>query len=84
MPQLYGGSLDDMNGSLARAIEEALRDVRLEAGLAPPPEDDDARMLFIAIGRGVIEHLKTNEDAFAIHVDATLPDDIHPVIGRRT
>lgn len=84
MPQLYGGSLGDMDGSLAREIEDALRDVRLEAGLAPPPEDDDARMLFIAIGRGVIEHLKANEDAFAIRVEAPLPDVTHPVIGRRT
>ena len=40
-------------------------------------------MLFIAIGRGVIEHLKANQDAFAIHVDAPLPDDTHPVISRR-
>ena len=84
MPQLYGGSLGNMSGSLAREIEDALRDVRLEAGLAPPPEDDDARMLFIAIGRGVIEHLKANQDAFAIRVDGPLPDDTHPVINRRT
>jgi hypothetical protein len=82
MPQLYGGSLGDMANSLAREIEDALRDVRLEAGLAPPPEDEDARMLFIAIGRGVVEHLKANEDAFKIHVD-TLPDDVSPVISRR-
>jgi len=83
MPQLYGGSLGDMAGSLAREIEDALRDVRLGAGLAPPPEDEDARMLFIAIGRGVVEHLKANEDAFAIHVEGPLPDDTHPVISRR-
>ncbi len=84
MPQLYGGSFHDMAGSLAREIEDALRDVRLEAGLAPPPDDDDRRMLFVAIGRGVVEHLKRNEDAFAIHVEATLPVDTHPVIRRRT
>jgi hypothetical protein len=84
MAQLHGGSLTDFAGSLAGEIEDALRDVRLEAGLAPPPEDDDARMLFIAIGRGVIEHLKANEAAFAIRVDGPLPDDTHPVIDRRT
>jgi hypothetical protein len=83
MAQLYGGSLGDMAGSLAREIEEALRDVRLEAGLEPPPQDEDARMLFIAIGRGVVEHLKANESAFAIRVDGPLPDDVHPVISRR-
>ena len=32
MPQLYGGSLGDMAHSLAREIEDALRDVRLEGG----------------------------------------------------
>lgn len=83
MGQLYGGSLADMAGSLAREIEDAFRDVRLEAGLDPPPEDDDARMLFIAIGRGVVEHLKANEDAFEIRVAGTLPVDTHPVIDRR-
>ena len=49
MPQLYGGSLGDMAHSLARdrwtrcAMYGSRR-------LAPPPEDEDARMLFIAIG----------------------------------
>ncbi len=37
MAQLYGGSLFDFAGSLADEIEDAFRDVRLEAGLAPPP-----------------------------------------------
>jgi hypothetical protein len=83
MAQLYGGSLTDFAGSLADEIEEALRDVRLEAGLDPPPQDEDARMLFIAIGRGVVAHLKKNEQSFAIHVDATLPVDTFPDIKAR-
>jgi hypothetical protein len=83
MAQLYGGSLTDFAGSLAGEIEEALRDVRLEAGLDPPPQDEDARMLFIAIGRGVVAHLQKNQDAFAIHVDATLPLDTFPRIRAR-
>ena len=83
MAQLYGGSLTDFAGSLADEIEDALRAVRREAGLAPPPQDDDARMLFIAIGRGVVAHLKNNERAFAIHVDDDVPLDTFPVIRTR-
>jgi hypothetical protein len=83
MAQLYGGSLTDFAGSLADEIEEAFRDVRSEAGLPPPPQDEDARMLFIAIGRGVVAHLQKNQDAFAIHVDPTLPLDTFPRIRAR-
>jgi hypothetical protein len=83
MAQLYGGSLTDFAGSLAGEIEEALQDVRREAGLDPPPQDEDARMLFIAIGRGVVAHLKNNEQAFAIHVDDDVPLDTFPDIKAR-
>jgi len=81
--ELYGGSTFDFSGSLAKEIEDAFRAVRLENGLDAPPEDDDARMLFIAIGRGVVAHLKKNETAFAIRVDGPLPDDVHPTIATR-
>ncbi len=81
--QLYGGSMDDFEGSLAAEIEDALHDVRLEEGLDPPIEDDDRRMLFIAIGRGVVAHLQKNEQAFRIHVDVTLPVDTNPQIDVR-
>jgi len=82
--QLYGGSMDAFEGSLAAEIEDALRDVRLEEGLDPPIDDDDRRMLFIAIGRGVIAHLQRNERAFRIHVATGLPQDTHPDIDVRT
>ncbi len=81
--ELYGGSTFDFSGSLAEEIEDAFRAVRLENGLDAPPSDDDARMLFIAIGRGVVAHLKKNEAAFAIRVDGPLPDDVHPTIATR-
>ncbi len=83
MAQLYGGSMTDFAGSLADEIEQALRDVRREAGLAAPPDDDDRRMLFIAIGRGVVAHLKANERAFAIHVGSAVPLDTFPDIRAR-
>jgi hypothetical protein len=81
--QLYGGSMDDFEASLAAEIEDALHDVRLEEGLEPPIADDDRRMLFIAIGRGVIAHLQKNQQAFRIHVGTTLPVDTSPQIDVR-
>jgi len=83
MSELYGGSMDDFDSSLAAEIEDALHDVRLEEGLDPPIADDDRRMLFIAIGRGVVEHLRKNANAFTVHVDETLPDNFHPTIATR-
>lgn len=82
--QLYGGSLDDFEDSMAAEIEDALRDVRLEEGLAPPVDDDDRRMLFVAIARGVIAHLQKNEAAFRIRVQGTLPVDTNPDIAVRS
>ena len=81
--QLYGGSMVDFEGSLAAEIEDALHDVRLEEGLDPPIADDDRRMLFIAIGRGVVAHLQKNERAFRIHVATGLPQDAFPEIDVR-
>jgi len=81
--ELYGGSMDDFEGSLAAEIEDALHDVRLEEGLDPPIADDDRRMLFIAIGRGVIAHLQKNEQAFRIHIATGLPQDTYPDIHVR-
>jgi hypothetical protein len=75
--------MDDFEASLAAEIEDALHDVRLEEGLDPPIEDDDRRMLFIAIGRGVIAHLQKNQQAFRIHVATTLPQDTYPNIDVR-
>jgi hypothetical protein len=81
--QLYGGSLADFTDSLAGEIEDALRDARLEAGLDVPPDDDDRRILFIAIGRGVVAHLQKKQEAFRIHVEGTLPIDTTPTIEAR-
>jgi hypothetical protein len=83
MAQLYGGSLTDFGSSVAAEIEDALRDVRVEAGLDPPPDDDDRRMLFIAIGRGVVAHLQKQEQAFQIRVQGVLPVDTYPKIQAR-
>jgi hypothetical protein len=70
MAQLYGGSFEAYTNSMAAEIEEALNDLRQEKGLeALPANDPDRQMLFIAIARGVINHLKSNEAAFVIQFD---------------
>ncbi len=74
--ELYGGSLGDFAGSMAHEIEKALDEVRVEAGYKALPDPDTAdkddlknrRILFIAIARGVINHLKQNEGAFQLNV----------------
>lgn len=79
MAKLYGGSFTAYETSMAAEIEDALNDLRQEKGLeALPANDTDRQMLFIAIARGVINHLKTNEAAFVIHfhVDTASGGDV--------
>ena len=79
--KLYGGSISDFTDSMAEEIETALNQVRVEEGLeALALGDKDRRMLFIAIARGVINHLKKKEQAFQVHVDGTHPADGFPTI----
>jgi hypothetical protein len=81
---LYGGSLkhfpnntDGFADSMAEEIEKAYDEALAEAGfpLLPDPltanPDDlkNRRILFIAIARGVINHLKKKESAFLLAVD---------------
>jgi hypothetical protein len=91
--QLYDGSLGDFAGSMAQDIEEALNELRLQAGLQSFPltgdtrDGRDRRMFFIAIARGVIRHLRNNEAAFKISIN--LGEDFptastHPHIDVKT
>ena len=82
--QLYGGSLGAaFAGSMAAEIDAAFTAVRAQAGKDPLPEEstEDLQLLFIAIARGVITHLKANEQAFAVQVDGTHPASGFPTIG---
>jgi hypothetical protein len=47
----------------------------------PKNSEEDLQLLFIAIARGVINHLKANEQAFAVNVDGTHPASGFPTIG---
>lgn len=79
--ELYGGNLADYEDSMAEEMEIALNQVRGEAGLdSLPSGDTDRQMLFIAIARGVINHLQKMKNAFEIQVNGPLPETIYPEI----
>jgi hypothetical protein len=68
--------------SMAEEIEKAFTAVRAESGKDPVPAEnrDDLRLLYIAIARGVINHLKKKEQAFSVSVDGTHPASGFPAI----
>jgi hypothetical protein len=83
--QLYAGTLTDFNDSMAQAIENALTQLLGPLPAAPPQLVDDRRALFIAISRGVINHLKSKEAALKIdfnigffHVSTSPDIDVRP------
>ena len=82
MEQLYGGSIDSFADSMAEEIELALNAVRAEEGMAPLPLGDrDRRILFIAIARGVINHLQKKNQAFEIqYQDDAVTRTTYPTI----
>ncbi len=63
---LYAGSLSNLTGSMAQAIEEAFAQLLQEAGLPALPADIYRQVLFIAISRGVINHLEAREEALDV------------------
>ena len=69
---LYGGRLADFDDSMAHEIEAAYNAVLQESGKAPLPAAgaDDRRMLFIAIARGVINHLQKKQAALTVVLPA--------------
>ena len=61
-------------GSLAKAMEDALNQLLQEEDKPQVPTENttetrDRRIMFIAIARGIVEHLTDNEAAFTIHRD---------------
>jgi hypothetical protein len=66
--QLYAGNLADFDteASMARAIEDALNQLIGPLPSGPPAVVNDRRTLFIAISRGVINHLKSKEAALKL------------------
>jgi hypothetical protein len=70
---LIAGGVDpgSFAGSMAEAIEKAFSALLVSQGKDALPTADtqetrDRRTLFVAIARGVIDHLQANEDAFKV------------------
>jgi hypothetical protein len=82
--ELYAGTLDDFNDSMAKAIEDALSAL-MSLPSVPPKVVEDRRKLFIAIANGVIKHLTEKQAALKIDFDVGL-DHIttNPVIQVRS
>ena len=59
------------SGSMAEAIEQALNALLVAEGKPALPTSDtqetwDRRRFFVAIARGVVDHLNANEGAFVV------------------
>jgi hypothetical protein len=72
--ELYGGTLGDFDSSdnMAKEIETAFAAMRQAAGITQPlpsgSSAQDMRIMFLAIARGVIQHLANNPQAFQVKV----------------
>ena len=77
--ELKGGAKGDLADSLALYLEQAFDEVRSQYGLDPlPPEGrDDRMMLFLGIGRGVVNYLRDFAPAFVIESHDSSDDSRH-------
>lgn len=76
---LKPGSFDDFVGSMAAAMEEAFQDEWQNVKATPLSEagEEDRKILFSAISRGVVKHLKQNAGAaFKIAVQTTQTNSV--------
>ena len=70
---MKAGTVADFAGSLAEAMEDALK-AEYQAVKGEPLPDmgrDDRRMLLVAVAQGVLRYFKENADAFEISVETT-------------
>jgi hypothetical protein len=68
------GIPSEFANSMAKAMEDALSALLVQEGRPSLPSENstetrDRRMLFVAIARGIVEHLTDNESAFTIRDD---------------
>ena len=64
---LKSGSVADFNNSMAEAIQQAFINEwpTIMKGDAPPPSDQ-MKLLFIAVAKGVVQHLTAHAEAFVV------------------
>jgi hypothetical protein len=75
--------------SMAQQIEQALNDLLVAEGKDPLSTANntatrDRRMLFVAIARGVVNHLVDNADAFRVEEDDGTPLGNHRIDIEKT
>jgi hypothetical protein len=70
---IKAGTVADFSGSMAEAMENALKAEYLALKGEPLPDmaQDDRRMMLAAIAQGVVRHLKDHLDAMQISVETT-------------
>ena len=73
LDRVFAGRLDDFDDSMAEEIEIALNALSGPLPSAPDKLVVDRRKLFIAISRGVINHLSKHQAA----VEVTLEAGVH-------
>jgi O-methyltransferase involved in polyketide biosynthesis len=62
MPGLKAGHVQDFSNSMAEAIETAMQqELALSGTSLPAAGQDDRRLLFVAIARGVLQYLKDHQ-----------------------
>ena len=71
---IKAGTVADFSGSLALAMEDALRAEYAVLKGEPLPDQmlEDRRMMLVAIAQGVVRYLKSNTNAFVVTVETTL------------
>jgi hypothetical protein len=71
---IKAGTVADFSGSLAEAMENALKDEYQAVKEEPLPDQgvEDRRLLLVAIAQGITRYLKSNVDAWQISVETTL------------
>jgi hypothetical protein len=86
LDSLHGGNFDDAEtaDTIAAEIRQALEQVRAAAGITQPlPKGESAQqmnILFAAIGRGIVNHLKKHPNA----IQVTVSDGVISIDGYAT
>ena len=75
---LKAGTSADFENSMAAAIQGAFKTswkdvMKTDA----PPDSNEMKVLFLAIAKGVIQHLVANKDAFVIKAESSVGGDIN-------
>ncbi|MBS1222538.1 MAG: hypothetical protein H6R23_2158 [Proteobacteria bacterium] len=70
---LKPGTLEDIAGSMAAAMEQVFREELpvVVPGADPGRGEAERRLLFVAVAQGVVRHLAANPDAFKVQVSLT-------------